>query len=270
MSCATDLILNWLHFRYGFDGTILNWISSYLRSRTQKVLIGDNTFSKPTPLKCGVPQGSVLGPILFTLFTAPLGEVCRKHGINFQSHADDQQNYLSFKPSDTNLVAKCIQSLEACIKDIHKWMRTNNLKLNDEKTEVVLFGTIQQLDKLGEDNTFKIKIGSEVIKPTPSARNLSFHMEAQLKSQTHITKVCGTAYSTLKNIAKVQNLLAPEAAKIIIQGLVISKLDYCNGLLLGVSAHQMKKLQIVQNMCCRIIKNLRKYDHISDAMKDLH
>ena len=95
-------------------------------------------------------------------------------------------------------------------------------------------------------------------------------MEAQLKTQTHMTKVCGTAYSTLKNIARVWSLLTPEAAKIIIQGLVISKLDYCNGLLLGVSAQQLNKLQIVQNMCCRIIKNLRKYDHISDAMKDLH
>ena len=84
-----DLLLSRLHFRYRFDGTILNWIPSYLRSRTQQVLIGHNTFSKPTQLKCGVPQGSVLEPILFTLFTAPLGEVCREHGINFQSYADD-------------------------------------------------------------------------------------------------------------------------------------------------------------------------------------
>ena len=95
-------------------------------------------------------------------------------------------------------------------------------------------------------------------------------MKAQLKSQTHITKVCGTAHTTLKNIARAWNLLTPEAAKIIIQGLVISKLEYCNGLLLGVSAHQMNKLQIMQNMCFRKIKSLRKYDHSSDAMKDLH
>ena len=120
-----DLLLNQLHFRYGFDGTILNWISSYLRSRTQQVLIRVNIFSKLTQLKCGVSQGSVLGPILLTLFTAPLGEVCRKHGINFQSYAGDQQHYLSFKPSNTNSIAKCKQSLEACIKDIHKWIRTN-------------------------------------------------------------------------------------------------------------------------------------------------
>ena len=110
-----DLLLNILHFRYGFDITILNWISSYLRSITQQVLNGDNTFSNLSQLKC----------VLFTLFTAPLGEVCRKHGINFQSYADDQQNYLSFKPSNIKSLEKCKESLEACITDIHKWMRTN-------------------------------------------------------------------------------------------------------------------------------------------------
>ena len=77
---------------------------------------------------------------------------------------------------------KCKQSPEVYIKDISNWMKTNNLKLNDEKMEVVLFGTRQQLEKLREDNILNIKIGSEVIKPTPSARNLGFHMEAQLKS----------------------------------------------------------------------------------------
>ena len=134
-----DLLLNRLHFRYGFHKIILNWISSYLRLRTQQVLIGDNTFSDPIHLKCGVPQGCVFGPILFTLFTAPLGDVCKKHGINFQSYADDQQNYLSFKPNNPTSHKTCKVSLEACISDMQKWMRTNKLKLNDDKTEVMLF-----------------------------------------------------------------------------------------------------------------------------------
>ena len=67
-------------------------------------------------------------------------------------------------------------------------------------------------------------------------------MESQLKSQTHIAKVCSTAYYTLKNVARIHNLLTPEVAKIIVQGLVINKLDYCNGLLLGISNHQLNKL----------------------------
>ena len=207
-----DVLLNILHFRYGFNEIILNWISSYLRLRTQQVLIRDNTFSDPTHLKCGVPKGSVLGPILFTLFTALLGEVCKKQGINFQSYADDQQNYLSFKPNNPTSLKTCKESLEVCISDIQKWMRTNKLKLNDE-TEVVLFGTRQQLEKLESYEEFKIKIGCEIIKPVKSARNLGYFMKSQLKSKTHITKVCGTSYSTLKNIARICSLFNTRSSK---------------------------------------------------------
>ena len=94
--------------------------------------------------------------------------------------------------------------------------------------------------------------------------------KSQLKCKTHITKVCGTSYSTLKNIARICSLLTPEAAKIIVQGLVISKLDYCNTLLLGTSGHQLSRLQMIQNMGCRVISNLKKHDHVSNAMKELH
>ena len=84
------------------------------------------------------------------------------------------------------------------------------------------------MEKLKESDIFEIKIGNEKIKPSLSARNLGFYMESQLKSQTHIAKVCGTAYYTLKNLARIRNLLTPEVAKIKVQGFVTSKLDYCN------------------------------------------
>ena len=147
---------------------------------------------------------------------------------------------------------------------------TNKLKLNDDKTEVVLFGTRQQLEKFESNEEFKIKIGCEINKPVSSARNLGYFMESQLKSKTHIINVCGTSYSTLKNIARICSLLTPEAAKIIVQGLVISKLDYCNTLLLGTSGHQLRRLQMIQNMGCRVIRNLKKHDHVSNAMKEIH
>ena len=149
-------------------------------------------------------------------------------------------------------------------------MMTNKLKLNDNKTEVVLLGTRQQLEKLESNGEFKVKTGSEIIKPVSSARNLGYFMESQLKSKTHITKVCGTSYSTLKNIARIHSLLTPETAKIIVQGLVINKLDYCNALLLGTSGHQLSRLQMTQNMGCRVISSLKKHDHVSNAMKELH
>ena len=116
----------------------------------------------------------------------------------------------------------------------------------------------------------KIKIGCEIIKPVSSARNLGYFMESQLKSMTHITNICGTSYSTLKKIVRIHSLLTPEAAKIIVQGLVISKHDFCNILLLGTSGHQLSRLQMIHNMGCRVISNLKKHDHVSNAMKELH
>ena len=107
-------------------------------------------------------------------------------------------------------------------------MSTTKLKLNDDKTEVMLFGTRQQLEKLESNEEFEIKIGCEIIKPVSSARNLGYFIESQLKSKTDITKVFETSYSTLKNIARIGSLLTPAAAKIIVQGLVTSKLHYCN------------------------------------------
>ena len=160
--------------------------------------MGDDTFSNPSTLKGRVPQGSVLGSIFFTLFRAPFGDICRQHHTNFQSHADDQENYLSFKPNSTDSLETYKRSLETCIGEIHKWMITDKLNLNDGRIEVVLFGTRQQLENLKNSENVNIKIGDEVIRPAQSARNLGYFMESELKSKTHIGKICSSSYYTLK------------------------------------------------------------------------
>ena len=104
----------------------------------------DNVKSESVCLNQGVPQGLVLGPILFSLFISPLGDICCKHNICFHSYADDQQVYLSFDPLIQGDKELCVKSLEACIHDIQIWMKINLLKLNDSKTEVILIGTNQK------------------------------------------------------------------------------------------------------------------------------
>ena len=164
------LLLNRLKHCFGIQGTVLRWFKSYITDCSQKIVLDDSNNNKAAVsdhaiLKQGIPQGSVLGSILFTLYTSPLGDICREHDVSFQSYADDQQIYLSFSPTQPGGKDKCLQSLVACISDIHLWMRTNLLKLNDDKTELIVLGTRPQLSKVGE---VSIKIGNDTISTVPS------------------------------------------------------------------------------------------------------
>ena len=140
---SSHLLMNRLLNRFGITGTVLKWIESCLTEWTQRVMI-DEFLSDPVMLKHGVPQGSVLGPILYTLFTSPVGDISRSHNIGYHRFADDTQNYHSFTSSKAGDKAKCKQEIKVCISDICTWMRTNFLKFNDEKTEFLIIGTKQQ------------------------------------------------------------------------------------------------------------------------------
>ena len=111
-----QLLLNRLKYRFGFGGVILDWIRSYLMDRKQRVVIVD-VQSDVVELSQGVPQGSVLGPILFSLYTSPLGDICWHHNVNFHAFADDQQSYFSLQPTE-NEVDAGISQLQECINDI--------------------------------------------------------------------------------------------------------------------------------------------------------
>ena len=151
------ILLNRLETTFGIKDTAPKWIASFLTGRTQKVAIVDlgtdlGATSDPVTLTFGVPQGSVLGPILFTLYTVPLGKICWKHHIFYHLYADDTQLYLSFKLNRNGSKEECIHSLENCINEIRDWMCINLLKLNDGKTEFIILGTQQQLQKISHIN----------------------------------------------------------------------------------------------------------------------
>ena len=164
-----NLLLTCLQYRFGVQGQVLKWIHSYLAFRTQNVTVGDYE-SDPVTLKQGIPQGSVLGLILFSLYTSPSGDICRKHNMNnigyYHRYGDDTQNYLIFSPNVPGDETTCLTTLQNCIQDIQIWMRTNLLKLNDGKTEFMIIRTRQQLHKVGK---LMIEIGQDAIVNTPSA-----------------------------------------------------------------------------------------------------
>ena len=146
-------------------------------------------------------------------------------------------------------------------------MRTNLLKLNDEKMELIVLGTRQQLSKV-DDVT--IMIGNDTILAVPSVQNLGIHFDKELKWVVHINHLTSNLYHLLRKVAHVWHFLNEEGTETIIQAHVLSKIDYCSSIYQGAPTYAINKLQRLQNMGSRISKRLRKYDHITPHLMDLH
>ena len=135
-----------LQNRVGINGIALQWFKSYLSGRRQSVCIND-TVSEEVCLEYGLPQGSVIGPSSFSIYTLPLGDILCKHGFKYHCYADDTQIYEILDPTQAKVDA-AITRIENCIDEIRAWMTDNYLKLNDDKTEFIIIGAKQQCSKV--------------------------------------------------------------------------------------------------------------------------
>ena len=161
------ILINRLHTTFGCSGTVLDQFTSYLSCRTQSIFVGHE--STPSALKCGVPQGSVLGPLLFTLYTQSLSKVICQSGHSYHFFADDSQLHNSSIPSDFFAL---IHSFKDCIEDVAEWMSDLRLKMNDDKTELIAIGTKSVINQV-TPNLTPASISGYDIPFSQSARNLS-------------------------------------------------------------------------------------------------
>ena len=129
------ILIKRLELSFGIKGSALSWFKSYLATRSQSVQIG-KTISDSVLLNYGVPQGSVLGPILFTLYTTPLSEIFSKYQMHYHLYADDSQLYTA---SDFSMLDNTLRQTESCIMDTKLFVDSNKLKLNNDKTELIVF-----------------------------------------------------------------------------------------------------------------------------------
>ena len=261
-----DTMLRRLESSFGIHGKALSWFTSYLSGRTQRIMINDS-LSEPFKLECGVPQGSCLGPLLFSLYTSKLFEIIEYHLPTIHCYADDSQVYISFSPNDRAEQLAVVRSMEDCIRDIRLWMLNNDLKLNDDKTEFLIIGTSQQLGKL--DN-ISIRVGDSDIHPVPIARNLGSWFDSRLSMATHITKICASSFYYIYNIRRIRKYLSQQSTETLVHAFITSRLDYCNGLLYGLPDCLLNKLQRVQNACARLILKEQRFCHITPLIFKLH
>ena len=250
----------------GITGSALLWIKSYLTDRTQEVVI-NGEHSTPEQLKCGVPQGSVLGPFLFTLYTRKLGDLIRQCDFNYHLYADDTQLYLAFSPRKSSSVQLTINKAEHTLVVIKNWMTENWLSFNDDKTEMLIITTKKQCLNIPN---IVLHLGSSEISPSSSARNLGVIFDSCFQHELHINSICKKAYTSIRSIGQIRKYLDQNSAEKLVNSLVTSHLDYCNSLLYGIPTAQLNRLQKIQNTAARIVMRVRKFDHISPVLKQLH
>jgi len=256
------IILRRLQNRYGIVGTSLKWFKSYLMGRVQSVDIG-GTLSDPFVLKEGVPQGSVFGPTIFTMYFAPIGDIINAHGVKYMKFADDSQLYLIFEPSER---PDALSKIQECISDVRSWSVGDKLMFNDSKTEV-----IHITSKFVHSPPFpKVSIGDSLIDISCSAKNLGVIFNHTLDMKDHVKAIVKAASFAIYKIGQLTKYLDRKSIERLVHAFVSSRLDSCNSLLYGIPEKEIKQLQRVQNAAARLVTGTKKYDHISPVLKDLH
>lgn len=260
-----DILLHRLSNWFGLSNTAHFWFRSYLSSRSFSVSILDSS-SDPIRFLYGVPQGSVLGPLLFTLYTTPLSHlIASNSAVSHHLYADDTQLYTSFSASNS---ASGLSALESTISAVSSWMSANFLSLNSSKTEFLLIGNHSQLSKV--KNIVLSMPNNIYIHPVSSARNLGIIFDSELSFSQHISSLSKSCFCHIRNLRKIRSSIDLPTATTIAVSLIHSKLDYCNSLFLNLPDTQLNKLQSILNSAARAITSTSKYSHITPILKSLH
>ena len=260
-----EKLLKILKYDIGVRDTALQWFRSFLIDRSQKVKLGLNE-SDEIEIKYGVPQGSVLGPVLFNLYIGSLYNTA--HAMQFTIHgfADDHQVYKSFHHQQQHTIMAI--EVPACFEIINNWMTSHYLQLNPGKTEIIIFGSPSTLEKVEIKGVF-LEHGI-CIRTISVVKQLGFRLDESLSFKQQVTVVKKVCFMMLRNIAKMKPFLTPQQIQTLVQALVISHLDYCNGLYYGINSHLLRQLQTIQNRACRVILGLKKRDSVDEHLQSLH
>ena len=259
-----SILLSRLNSLYGISGDALDWFKSYLSNRVQRVIIGD-TVSECKNLNFGVPQGSVLGPKIYCMYTKPISDIIAGHGLSHHCYADDTQLYIAIEHS-ANLHSELLR-MERCVADIRNWMRHNMLKLNDDKTELIVFAS-RYNQHLYSDAS--MMIGNTTVVCEPQVKNLGVIFDQVMSMRQHVNYTSRTARFHLRNISRIRRYIPEESCKLVVQSLVTSRLDYSNGLLYGIPKSAVSILQSVQNSAARIVTKTAPREHITPVLRELH
>ena len=181
-------------------------------------------------------------------------------------YADDVQIYLTFDPNKDSPLS-VTETVQHCFESIRSWMAANKLKLNESKTDFIV---LRRKRHDVDPSLDHIPIGNSIVDHSSTIRNLGVYLDQELNMQSHISSVCKSAYSNLKNIARIRKYLSESATQSLVHAFITSRIDFCNSLLYGISKQSLLKLQHIQNSAARLVKRVKKSEHITPVLFSLH
>ena len=238
------------------------WFQHYLSNRTQSVKLG-NEISDALQVSFGVPQGSILGPILFNIYVNDLStEINDTFLIQY---ADDTQ---FIQTGSINDLPRIMSKTEETLARVKTYFNKNGLLLNSQKTQCIFIGTRALISRIPDETT--IRSGDATIRSSTTVKNLGLHFDRHMLFDAHITEISKKVSGILLYINRIQDQLSKEARLIAVQTLALSHLNYCLTIWGSTTATQLKKVQKLQNFAAKVaVGGASKFDHVTPILNEL-
>jgi len=235
-----------------FSDPAVEWFRSYLTGRQSAVKDKNGKFSKWVDMKSGVPQGSVLAPLLFSLYTHDISKIL-KNRCKYHIYADDIQLYIECSPSELD---EAIQIMNFILGDIVTWTESHGLKLNPTKTQAMLIATQNTRARINLQSLTPLTLNGTQLEFTDTVKNLGVFFDKHLVWDRHISSICQKVYGTLNSLQKFR-AMTPESIRLrLVKSLILPHFDYCSFSYCNINAGQRKRLEVLLHAAIQYVYNV--------------
>lgn len=250
---------------YGLEEAVVLWFASYLQNRHQIVEIKNEKenviWSQRSPLDRGVPQGSILGPILFSIYSGDVIKSIRH--CRYHIYADDIQIYLSFKPHE---LEESLRLINNDLERIFNWSKSNALVLNPNKTKYIVLGSRHQV-QLVKSKSPSLEINGSRIEGVCEIRNLGLLLDENMRFESHVSNIVRACFYRLKVLYRIRDSLNEKLRIVLCETLILSKFNYIDVVIGPRLLERTKKsIQRVQNACARYCFYIPRRDHVTSYL----
>jgi hypothetical protein len=250
--------------KLGFSSSVIEWLRNYLSDRYQRVFCDDNFKSDWALVTAGVPQGSVLGPLLFILYLHDISSVIKY--CSYHLYADDVQIYISF--TITNIAA-AITKISEDLDRLVTYIAQHNLALNVAKTQPIIIGSERYVQNLSMTDVPKIRLSNTLVPYCTTVNNLGVIIDNTLSWKPHVISTVGKVFGALAQVRRNFCYLPKSIRLRIVQSLIMPLIDYGSVIFTNMSKENCLKLQRAENACIRFVTNTSRFDHITPSYVEL-